>query len=231
VLGTGFGILTHVRAQRAAGKPFARCAGGLLLALGLALACGGFAPDAPPRRDGPSLESAVIFGTTCARCHEAECSGRLTFDTRAQGAAEHIRRYAGPVSDASVDELFGQLETMKRACAYPPLPVALPRDGVWEAESLARFATPTRESWLVPFGRLAPGRYAVDLALDTSAHVHLEILTRDFDLLLEEPLACGEAGASVAFDLGRRADVLLRLYATRPIRMQHLALRNDGQER
>lgn len=49
--------------------------------------------------EGTALtESVVIFNTICAKCHEAECSGRLSFDEAFETSASHILRYYGEAS-------------------------------------------------------------------------------------------------------------------------------------
>ena len=49
--------------------------------------------------DKAFTESVVIFNTICAKCHEAECSGRLTFDKAFETSTSHILRYYGPASE------------------------------------------------------------------------------------------------------------------------------------
>jgi hypothetical protein len=69
-------------------------------------------------------------GTTCARCHEGECSGRLSFDLGVEATTDHLIRNARPLTKDSIRKLFKMLEYMKRECAYPPLNVPIPSGGV-----------------------------------------------------------------------------------------------------
>jgi len=172
-----------------------------------------------------TLESQVVFGTTCARCHEAQCSGRLAFDTGASGAAEHIRRYADGLPEDALLELFWLLETMKRDCAYPPLRAPVPADGVWSAEALSKLCVQSRRDCLVPLGTLEPGEHLVDLRIPERQHVHVEVLTREFELLLEEPLAVENGKATIAFEALERRPSLLRLHGQEPIVLERVGLR------
>ena len=48
--------------------------------------------------DKAFTESVVIFNTICAKCHEAECSGRLSFDEAFETSSSHILRHYGRAS-------------------------------------------------------------------------------------------------------------------------------------
>ncbi len=174
--------------------------------------------------EGPSLASSIAFGTTCARCHEGECSGRLTFDVEAQAAAGHIRRHAGEIPDAAVEELFALLAKMKTECAYPPVDAPVPDDGRWSSALLERLCVPSRRSCLVPLGRLEPGTYRVHMQLRGAQHVHAEVVTRAFETLFEEPLAIEAGASSVSFEAPARIESFLRLEAQEPLWMDRMRL-------
>lgn len=208
-----------VRMRRAFADLSHRALAGLVL---IASAAG-----AEPARAGePSLRAGVVFGTTCARCHEGQCSGRLTFDARAEVAAGHVRRHAGAVTDEEIRQLFALLETMKTTCSYPPLPIATPEDGRWSVEMLDRLRAPSRRQYVVPLGALEPGRYTAVLSIAGPAHVHAEVVTHDFETLVEEPLEIdpGHARASLSFTSPSRTALRLRLYSRDEIRIDALEL-------
>lgn len=186
----------------------------VLLAAALGLAAGGEA----------SLESGVLFGTTCARCHEGECSGRLSFESGPEAAVGHIRRHAGPVSDASVQELFALLERMKKDCAYPPLAAPIPEDGIWSSQLLARLCIPSRRACLLPLGTLEPGSCAIELRFDGEPHVHAEVVTRGFDLLLDEAVAIEAGKAAAAFDVSQGTEAFLRIFGQAPVPITRVSL-------
>jgi len=89
-----------------------------------------------------SPKSVVLFNTECARCHEGECSGRMTFHLPREAADTHIRRFGGEVSTERLGELFGLLRHMKESCAFHPLPLPLVRDGHWDGKILAGLRSP-----------------------------------------------------------------------------------------
>lgn len=189
-----------------------------------ALLAAGLLASQPAVGGEVSVQPGVVFGSTCARCHEGECSGRLTFDLGAEGAAGHVRRHAGPLSDVAVQELFTLLERMKKECAYPPLKAPVPQDGGWSPQLLARLCIPSRRSYFVPLGKLEPGRYALELRFDGAPHVHVEVVTRRFDILLDEPLAVERGKATAAFQVSASDDAYLRLRAQEPISARRLKL-------
>lgn len=195
--------------------PEVACALALTLAASLALA------------GEPALQSRIVFGTTCARCHEGECSGRLTFDSGAAGAADHIRRHAEALPDGAPVELFQLLEKMKRECAYPPIPVPVPRDGVWSAEALSELCIASRHSYLVPLGTLEPGEYLVELRIPKQQHIHAEVLTRDFEIMFDEPLVVDDGKATISFVAQDPRGALLRLHGQQPILLERVLLRRE----
>jgi hypothetical protein len=80
------------------------------------------------------FESVIRFNTTCAQCHEGQCSGRLSFSLGAEAAFDHIRRYAGDVDDTTVQTLYDALSRMKTTCSFAPLPVLSMREPVKSSE-------------------------------------------------------------------------------------------------
>jgi cytochrome c553 len=65
-----------------------------------------------------TVESTVLFNTNCARCHEGECSGRMSFHLPREEADQHIRRHGGELPEAQVRELYDLLRYMKEECAF-----------------------------------------------------------------------------------------------------------------
>ncbi|TAL13834.1 hypothetical protein EPN95_04835, partial [Patescibacteria group bacterium] len=71
-----------------------------------------------------TTEAIVQFHTVCSNCHEAQCSGRLSFDSGSAGARSHIERYIGTTNDDHLAALFAMLRHVKETCGhYPALPV------------------------------------------------------------------------------------------------------------
>ena len=195
----------------------------------VALACGlAFAHfwSAAAAGEPPSVESQVTFGTTCARCHEGECSGRLSFGRSVDAASAHIERHAGSIAQREVRELYELLERMKKECRYPPSGIAVPEDGAWSAALLDRLCLATQRSCFVPLGVLGPGRYVLALELGEAEHVHVEVVTQSFEIPLEQTLESA-GSARLAFSSGKAERHFLRLQAASPVRLERLALSRD----
>jgi hypothetical protein len=174
--------------------------------------------------DEPAVEAVAVFGTACARCHEGECSGRLSLGLDVEASTDHIVRHAGPVSKASIERLFGMLEYMKRECTYPPLDVPIPPDGVWSRAALARLCRPSRHSYFIPLGSLEPGRHSLELAFGNEPHVHAEVVTWTLELLIDQPLEIENRRATVEFQTPEASQPFLRLVAREPIELERLTL-------
>ena len=148
----------------------------------------------------PTMESVVLFNTTCAQCHEMECSRRLSFASSAPvaNASGHIQNYAGPLGATKVAELFGLIKYTKTQCDYYAPQVAAPPDGIWSAEALAPLGTPSRTGWFVPLGNLRAGAWTLDLALQSDRTVEIEVVSRSGPVVQGE-VAPAEQGAHLTF--------------------------------
>lgn len=133
-----------------------------------------------------SRATVVKFNTTCARCHEGECSGRLSFSSGVAGAQGHVRRYIPSLSPLEVEELFAILKYTKEDCAHYPLPDAAPANGIWDAEVLRQWRSPEGEGYFIPLGRMRQGMYHLGLSFDGKAEASVRITNEKFDVLLEE---------------------------------------------
>jgi hypothetical protein len=161
-----------------------------------------------------SVESTVLFNTACARCHEGECSGRVSFHLPREEADQHIRRHGGELPASQVRELYDLLRYMKEECAFYPLPLALVRDRTWDAEILGRLRSPSGETYFLPLGTLGPGRYRVVLqGLGPKARPCLELIDAGFDFIDAIELEPSEHGWALRFHTERATEVFLRLKA------------------
>lgn len=140
-----------------------------------------------------SRATAVKFNTVCTRCHEGECSGRLSFSSGVAATRSHVRRYLPSSSSLEVEELFAILKYTKELCAHYPLPDAIPADGVWGAEALRQWRSPDGDSYFIPLGRMRPGVYRLGLRFDGKAEARVHITNEKFDMLLEEQLCKDQA--------------------------------------
>lgn len=132
-----------------------------------------------------SRATAVKFNTVCTRCHEGECSGRLSFSSGVAATRSHIQRHL-PSSSLEVGELFAILKYTKEHCAHYPLPDAIPTNGVWGMEALRQWRSPDGDGYFL--GRMRQGVYRLGLRFDRKAEASVRITNEKFDVLLEEQL-------------------------------------------
>lgn len=146
-----------------------------------------------------AIQSGLLFNTVCAQCHEAECAGRLSFSSGHTAAVAHMRRYVGAVSETTVQELFSLLRRMKERCAFPDMPIAVPADGLWSATDLAELREPSGRWYFIPLGTLEVGEYRLSLTADRPATLGIEVISADFERVLDEPrrLPEGQAGLTL----------------------------------
>lgn len=182
-----------------------RKAAGLVLAL---TALGAWA-DVP-------LATAIRFNTVCARCHEGECSGRLSFGGDQLASANHVERYLGVVSPGMLGDLNTLLAHMKTACSYAALPVALPRDGVWRAEALAPLRNDADRSYFIPLGVLAVGHHRASLRFDGAVDAVAQVISAAFDISEHTGLTAADGKPEFVFGVERREAHYLRLRLNGP---------------
>ncbi len=185
----------------------ARLAAACLAALAPALPA--MAADARPPA---SIETIVQFNTVCSSCHEAQCSGRLSFDSGAPGARSHIERYLGAVSDVHIAALFSMLRHVKETCAhYPAVPIR-PAIGAWEAEELAPWRNAFAGAYFIPLGTFATGRRQLGLEFAGTAEGNARIDNDRMEAVADERL-CGDTTKTVAFDATAGTAYFLHLKA------------------
>lgn len=133
-------------------------------------------------------ESVVIFNTICAKCHEGECSGRMSFEQAFEASISHINRHYGPASGKTWlhEELFVILNHMKERCAYYPMPVPIPPQREWHADLLDKMSTLLERNYFVPLGPLDAGTYRIELDLRTDGRLSVQLVSEGFDTLVEE---------------------------------------------
>jgi len=161
----------------------------------------------------PRCESLAAFSTTCATCHEAECSGRLSFAGGPERARTHVRRYAGELSDAHTDELIELLRATKEECRVHPGAAADCGTGLWDAKRLRRTHAAQERAWFVPLGAAAGGRQRLALRFDRETLASVRISTARFETLHESEVRTRDGAGEVAFDAPAAEALFLRVQA------------------
>jgi hypothetical protein len=167
------------------------------------------------------LESAIRFNTTCAQCHEGECSGRLSFALGKEAAFDHIRRYAGEVDAATTLYLFDALARMKTDCAFAPMPVLSLQQPAQSSE-LDTYRNPGTGAYFVPIGTLQPGHYRLDLQLQTPASFRVEVINEFFELVEETCAGPSVQHQAIDFMVEEQARHYVRLRSPRPLSLKSM---------
>ncbi|MCB1775203.1 MAG: hypothetical protein KDI88_16435, partial [Gammaproteobacteria bacterium] len=105
--------------------------------------------------------ATLRFATTCANCHEGECSGRMSFSLAPQAAFTHIRQYAGPVDDDLAHGLHGVLERMKAECRYAMWPTVDLATGELDGADLDARHDAWSGRYFIPLPELNAGHYRI----------------------------------------------------------------------
>ncbi len=155
-----------------------------------------------------TTKSAVTFNTLCAKCHEGECSGRLSFDTGSEAASNHILRYTGEtdISKTETKEFFTLLNYMKSKCS-----LWMPEDEQWKTEELSHFALPSAKAYFIPLGVLKKGEYVLEIETDDAVHYKLELLSEKFDYLLDISVCPDEDTEELRFSVDEALHTFLRV--------------------
>ena len=161
-----------------------------------------------------SIKTSVIFNTLCAKCHEGECSGRLSFDTGSKTASSHIKRYAGDVniSKGETEEFFSLLNYMKTECA-----LWMPSDGKWKPENLSRFALPSSKGYFIPLGLLKEGKYHIEIKLKDNVHYRVEVLSDHFEHFLDISTCPDGEKEILQFTIDKAVNTFLRIQSRIPV--------------
>jgi hypothetical protein len=182
--------------------------------------------------DKPFTRSVVIFNTVCAKCHEAECSGRLSFNEAFETASSHIIRHYGEASgDRPLQkELFTILNYMKGKCAYYPMPFSVPADRDWNSDMLEPMATSGNKSYFIPVGSFSQGAYRLELTLAENVKVTVHLVSDTFDMVVEDCYESNGKRIEIPFEIEDAGNYYLRIYPRKPVQVMRLAISpQDGQ--
>jgi hypothetical protein len=166
----------------------------------------------------------VIFNTLCAKCHEGECSGRLSFDTGSKAASSHIKRYSGNtnITKTEVKEFFSLLNYMKIECA-----LWMPKNVRWKPENCLGFALPSLKGYFIPLGILKEGTYHIEITLKENVHFNIEVLSNHFKHFLDIPV-CPDKKQILQFTIDRKVNTFVRIKSRMPLEIIDLDLKKEN---
>ena len=185
-----------------------------------------FMPSASAAEDEAFTESVVIFNTMCAKCHEAQCSGRLSFDEAFEKSTSHILRHYGQASGKQwlQRELFDILNYMKERCAYYPMQIPVPLKRVWEAGILDKFTTLMERNYFIPVGNFKPGQYRIEFELEKDVKVTAHLISEEFEWVFEDCYQSSDRRISIPFLIEEPGDYYFRMYPRKPAKIIRLAI-------
>ncbi len=171
-----------------------------------------------------SIKTSVIFNTLCAKCHEGECSGRLSFHTGSKAASSHIKRYAGDIniSKAETEEFFSLLNYMKIECA-----MWMPENKVWKLENLSTFALPSSKGYFIPLGLLKEGKYYLEVKLKDDSHFRLEVLSDHLEHYIDISVCPSRKEKIFEFTLKKSVNIFLRLQSRQVLEIRNLKINKN----
>lgn len=175
--------------------------------------------------DNIQIESVIIFNTSCARCHEGECSGRMTFHFPKSASDQHISRHGGELSEETKRQLFELLRYMKEKCSFYPLSIGLAQHRVWGSEMLGRLQSSSDHAYFVPLGLLEPGIYRLRLdGLSDSADYCIEIVNSEFDYFDKEKVNRKGEIMGLQFRADIRSEYSLRITSKKPVSLKRIEI-------
>ncbi len=167
----------------------------------------------------------MIFNTLCAKCHEGECSGRLSFDTGSTAATSHIKRYTGDqkISKGEIKEFFTLLNYMKTECA-----LWMPDNGTWRVQNLSHFALPSTKGYFIPLGILREGAYHIEIKTKDDVHFRVEVLSAKFEHFLDRSVCPDESKERLQFTVDKRVNTFLRIQSRQALQIIDLKVEKEN---
>ncbi len=169
-----------------------------------------------------SIKSAVTFNTLCSKCHEGQCSGRLTFDKGSQVASNHIKRYAEDenISKDEVKEFFTLLNFMKKECL-----LIMPDKITHNQENLLSFATTSHKQYFIPLGILKKGDYSLFIKIKDDTPFRLELISSQFDSYLDRNICSCLKKREFDFSVDEEIKYFIRLKSRKAIYLDDLEIK------
>jgi len=180
--------------------------------------------SADEKLDKISLKSAVVFNTLCSKCHEGQCSGRLTFDTGSDAASNHIKRYCddATLSTCEVKEYFTLLNYMKKECL-----LFMPKNIKYDGKNLLTFATSSRQRYFIPLGLLKKGEYKLLISNKEDLPYRVEIISSQFDAYLDRSICSSIKTKEFEFSIDEKINYYIRISSKKAIIFESLEIVKD----
>ena len=182
-----------------------------------------------PSENEPFRESVVIFNTICAKCHEAQCSGRVSFGDAYEITSNHIIRHYNLASGKIwlQKELFSILNHMKKKCAYYPMSVPLPPKRIWNTEILEKMTILLERKYFIPIGPFSLGSYNLELNLARDEEITVHLVSETFDMIVEDSYLSSGKKIAVPFSIEESGNYYVRIYPRKPVQITRLVVSTE----
>ena len=170
------------------------------------------------------IKTSVIFNTLCAKCHEGECSGRLSFDTDSKVASNHIKHYAGDIniSKEEIKEFFALLNHMKTECI-----LWIPDSRMWNMKQLSLFALHSGKGYFIPLGFLKTGKYHLEIKIKEKVHCKIEVISDKFEYFLDISACPNCEKKPLQFIIDQSSNTFLRIQSRKFLQITDLHVKKD----
>jgi len=176
------------------------------------------------------VESKIIFNTACARCHEGECSGRMSFHLPKSAADQHILHHGGELPPERIGQLFELLRYMKEECSFYPMASAYEQDGIWDSDELTQLRSPARQAYFVFLGDLEAGSYRLSVQGENDNPEYcIEVVNSEFDYYEKQQVSAKADKAVLQFSADKSSGYYLRVTAGEPLVLHKLELQAIGK--
>lgn len=155
--------------------------------------------------------ATLRFATACAKCHEGQCSERLSFTQQPGAAAAHITQYAGPGDEAFIRALHETLERMKIECRYALPPAVRLLTDIADAQYLQDYRDSWTGGYVVPIGELGAGTFRLTATTESDERMRIEVIDDEFDPWLDQCVAPQDGRIVVDFRLSEPRQLFIRL--------------------
>lgn len=171
-----------------------------------------------------STKSAVIFNILCAKCHEVECSGRLSFDTGSDKAKNHIKRYTEDtnLTDDKTKEFFTLLNYMKKECT-----ILMPKSKKYKSDNLSNFILPSQKGYFISLGLLENGIYHLNIQTKEKIHFKIEVITNHFESLLNQSICPDQKEQTLSFSVEKPINIFIRITSRKTFQITTLKIKKE----
>ncbi len=169
-----------------------------------------------------TLKSAVTFNTLCAKCHEGQCSGRLTFDTGSEVASNHIKRYSDDIniSKKETKEFFTLLNYMKKECL-----LYMPNNIKQNKNNLLSFGITSFKKYFIPLGVLKKGNYSLFLETEDDIRFRVEVISGQFDSYLDRSICSSVKEKLFDFTVDEKMEYFLRIHSKKALHLKSMKIK------